>query len=207
MSDNRQAGRMILEDLQLFNQTVVLFEQEIEPEIRAKFSEATLTWAEEHGWSSFADDEDICKYWVAPLCWRFKDAKGDDSANPWFQVFSAEESASYRLADLCSIGSTGLSLRFYVFEKGLGFEGKKVWKKSLKAFGDKYAERLKPFGLFYDERGFHCPLKLDPTKLADAWGDDSYDELFEPLIAALDALEKAVPIFDEMIAEMRTVRI
>ncbi|AJE23552.1 hypothetical protein [Azotobacter chroococcum] len=205
MNTNKQAGRMILENLQLFNQAVVLFEQELEPEIRAKFSEAIQTWANEHGWSSWVDaTADIDNYSVAPPRWAFKDESGNDDANPWFEMGVVENSTNYYLAELFGVGSTSVTLWFCVNEKGLGFEGKKAWKKALQAVAEKYVEHLKPFGIVYDESYFHLPLKLDPSKLADAWSDDSYDELFEPLGAALDALEKAVTIFDEMLTEMRT---
>ncbi|CAI8951140.1 DUF4268 domain-containing protein [Pseudomonas sp. IT-P258] len=204
MNHNKQAGRMILGDLQLFNQAAVLFEQELEPEVLANFSELIQTWANDHRWSSMVDGEDIVGYWIAPPKWSFKDEKGGDRANPWYEIATVEESQNYCLANLCGVASTSVSLWFSVAEKDLGFEGKKAWKKSLQIVAQKYADYLKPLGFIYDDPYFHLPLKLDHAKLADAWGDDSYDELFEPLIAALEALEKAVPIFDEMIVEMRT---
>lgn len=203
MSNNKDAGRMILGDLGLFNQAVVLFEQELEPEIQTKFAEAIQSWADKHDWASWINAENIDGACVAPPKWSFKEESGDEDANPWFQFAPAESGDSYLLADLFGVGSTSVNWWFCIHEKGLGFESKKAWKKALQAVAEKYSERLKPLGIIYDEPYFNLPLKLDPTKLADAWGDDSYDELFEPLIAALDTLEKAVPILDEMVNEMR----
>lgn len=207
MSNNKEAGRMILGNLELFNQTVVLFKQELEPEILAKFAEAIQRWADKHGWTSVVDSEDIDDSWIAPQSWCFKEENDDDDANPWF-LFAPEDADDFssRLADLFGVGSTIVSWWFCVDEKRLGFEGregKKAWKKSWQAVAEKYAEHLNPFGVIYDGECFHLPLTLDPTKLADAWDNDNYDELFEPLIAALDTLEKAVPILDEMVNEMR----
>jgi len=34
----------------------------------------------------------------------------------------------------------------------------------------------------------YLPLQLDASKLADAWVNDDYDELKEPLVIALDNL-------------------
>jgi hypothetical protein len=203
MSNKKDAGRTILGSLELFNQAVVLFEQELEPEVRTKFAEALQGWADQHGWTAKTDSDDINEYWIAPPGWSFKEENGRDNANPWFALAQAEHSNSYALSDLFGVGSTSVNWWFCVHEKGLGFEGKRAWKKSFQAVAGKYAEHLNPLGVLYDEESFFLPLKLDPTKLADAWSDDDYDELFGPLIAALDILEKARPILDEMVNQIR----
>ncbi|MDO8775426.1 MAG: hypothetical protein Q7K57_43305 [Burkholderiaceae bacterium] len=200
MNERKEVGRMILADLQLFNQAVVIFGEECEPEIWDHFSMAIQEWTHENGWSCVLN-KDITGNWFSPPEWSHKGDKGCNDANLGF-VIDLDASPSYFVADLCGIGSAPVGLWFWVTEKALGFENKKAWKKSLQMVAEKYATRLKPLGFVYDELGFYLPLSLDPRKLADAWVDNSYEELFEPLVAALDKLKASTPIFNEMLAEM-----
>lgn len=201
MSDNKSAGRVILSELKMFNEAAVLFEQEVHPAFMNAFGEAIQNWAKEHGWSSSVDPDDP-SYLLAPPAWNLNNKKRDDDPGARFYWGLTEDDSGYILANLCGVGSVITGLWFALDEKAFG--GKRLWKQGLQAIASKYIERLKPLGFAYAEPDFYLPLRLDSGKLADAWSDDIYDDLLEPVVVALNTLDKAVPIFDELITEMRS---
>jgi len=113
-----------------------------------------------------------------------------------------DDDPSLTLANLCGIGTSSCIMWFEYDVRGKGTT------KAARSIGDKYAESLKNFGFSaFDKKlcSFYLPLQLDVSKLADAWMNDDYDELMEPLVTALDNLERAVPIFDEFMQELRSL--
>ena len=205
MSDNKEAGRMILADLKMFNAAAVLFEQEIQPAFMAAMSETIQSWAEKRDWHVEDGLDEDNHLWLAPRAWCFKTQRDEDDADPyfsWSRDTTDDVEESYALADLCGVG-TGISAIWFGYEiPGKG------WKKAVRSIGDNYAERLKCLGFSAfdkDENSFYLPLQLDASKLADAWMNDDYDELMEPLVTALDNLERAIPIFDEFMQELRSL--
>jgi hypothetical protein len=199
MSNEKDAGRLILADLALFNEAKVFFEKEIQPAVLDAFNEAVKDWANQHGWSSNAEwDQDNGKLslWLAPQ-WSFKDKKGGDDANPYFAFYWLDggKSPSYPLADLCGVGSERMGFWFEVKDKG--------WKKAVKPVVADYAEKLKPHKFVLKDIDFYRPLCLDPARLPDAWSEGDYDEILAPLVETLDALEKSWPIFNDLVTKVR----
>jgi len=205
MSDNKEAGRLILADLKMFNAATVLFEQEVQPAFMEALGETLQSWAEKRDWHPENFLTELYS-WLAPRAWCIENKRGEDDANPWFMwTLKTEDdgdSNSYALADLCGVG-TGISAFWFSYEiQGNG------WKKAARSIREKYADRLKSLGfsVFDNEKTpFYLPLQLDASKLADAWMNDDYDELMEPLVTALENLERAVPIFDEFMQELRSL--
>lgn len=205
MSDNKEAGRLILADLKMFNAAAVLFEQEVYPPIMEALGEATQNWAEKRDWH-VEDGLDEGNLWLAPRAWCSKNQRDEDDANPYFAWSRDSDDdndiESYALADLCGVGTNISTIWFCYDISGKG------WKKAARSIGEKYDERLKSLGFSAfdkDEISFYLPLRLDASKLADAWMNDDYDELMEPLVTALENLERAVPIFDEFMQELRSL--
>jgi len=65
MSDNKEAGRMILADLKMFNAATVLFEQEVYPAIMEALDEAIQNWAAKRDWHVEGTLEDY-NLWLTP---------------------------------------------------------------------------------------------------------------------------------------------
>jgi len=204
MSDNKEAGRLILADLKMFNAAVELFEQEIYPAILEAMGEAIQNWAEKHDWY-VADSVDEDSLWLAPRTWHFENHKNADDANPyfiWSRVTTEGEGNSYILADICGVGTSINAFRF-----GHEIQGK-GWKMAARSTRDDYADRLKShgFSIFDNEKNpFYLPWQLDVGKLADAWMNDDYDELMEPLMTALNNLKGSVETFDKFMVELRSL--
>jgi len=200
MNHNKQAGRLILENLDLFNETAILYET-IESDIYAKLCELIQIWTNSRDWTvDFLDGLGGSKLY-SPV---FRDENFPDRSNAWFEILVIQDTSDYFLADLCGVGTTTVGFWFGADAKALGFENKRAWNKRLQSVADRYGDRLSQFGIKLDDR-FYLPFTLDQKKLADAWADDIYDELFQPIKTALGTLENAVPIFDEMLREMRSI--
>jgi len=198
MSDNKEAGRIILADLKMFNEAVILFEQEIDPAFWLEFNKAIECWAKDRRWNIGGDMELENKYsWLAPEVYEEKlrfDFKSDvKQENGWL---------SYSLANLCGVGTAIGGLLFSYEVEGKG------WKRAARSIRDDYTDRLKPLGFSTsnsDENPFYLPLQLDASGLVDAWINDDFDELLCPLVTALGNLEKAVPILNEFVEEVRAL--
>lgn len=206
MNPNKQAGRMILTDLQLFNHAAVLLEKEIEPEILFSFTKVIQDWIKESNWIAELNDENIDYSWIAPEIWRYEGLRGCDDANPYFSLDRAVESDSYSLADLCGVGTVDYSFWFVVDEKRLEIP-KRKFKISWAAMVQNYIGRLKLLGFIYDGSRFHIPLRLDAARLADAWDEGDYEDFLVPLVVVLKSLAQAVPIFQEMITELESAAV
>ncbi|AKU10306.1 hypothetical protein AzCIB_0401 [Azoarcus sp. CIB] len=206
MSKNRDAGRLILEELPMFNEAARLFENEIQPDIQDAFNDTVKEWAIQHNWSSNVEwdwtPDSKTSLWLAPPGWSFKDQDGDDDANPcfWFGWSNRIGSENYHLVDLCGLSTDGMAFWFWLDPKA--FSGVRALKSAVKPLVAEYEKRLAQLGFVVDDVNFYLPVRLDPAKLADAWGDDAYDELFAPLKDALDKLKEAQPMFNELVAKI-----
>jgi hypothetical protein len=211
MSDNKEAGKLILADLAMFDQAVLLFKKEVAPEIHDKFAEAVKEWADRKEWLCNIDwdwsNTEKNSIWVAPKGWSTMGATDNDvTADLCFNFCWPIEvgSQSFPLADLCGVGSTSMGFWFGVDNSNFPGVKKPVWKSVLESLYAEYAERLKPFGVDPgSENDFYRILNLIPSELAAAYEEDDYGKAFAPLLTVLDALEEAWPIFDEMITKAR----
>lgn len=214
MNRNTEAGRLILADLKLFDQTTRLFEQELWPAIQKAFADALESWATDKEWTCCVKDDEITEFWLAPPQWCFtkttpKGKRTSVDADPRFSFAYIGETDSYPLADLCDVGSTQIALWFFIdnhkFEK-LGIANRKIWNSLLNAVTEEYIPRLQKCCFepcfIENESRFYIPVVLDAGAIADAWANNDYRKLFEPLTSALNNLEKSVKIFDEMMNEI-----
>lgn len=214
MSD-KEAGKLILADLAMFNQAVLLFEKEVSPEIQKEFADAIEAWAkqDDRNWLCNIDWDwgrtDRSCIWVAPPKWRIEgvaDADRIEDASPFFALVWADGTStdSYPLVELCGVGSKSMGFSFEINNDTFPGVNAKVWKNTMKPLCAEYAEKLKLKGFDFDgDIYFIQPLKLDSAKLAKDYDAEDYNESFAPLLTALDALGEAWPIFDEMITKAR----
>lgn len=80
-----------------------------------------------------------------------------------------------------------------------------LWKREYALVADQLTTiGFSHLGFSQKNKGFlFLPLVLDSMKLATAYENDDYSEVFIPLTEALGKLEKAVPIFDEILAKAK----
>jgi hypothetical protein len=202
MNQNKEAGRMILADLQLFNQAAVLYENEVQPEILTSVTNVIKAWIDDQGWRGDIGDDSLDDSWLAPGRWGFTNAKNIDDAKVFFGLCRTSDDASYALADLCGVGSA--SFRFwFVVDDPLIKKPKKKFDLAWQSLLQNYNGKLKPLGFVLEGTSFYLPLRLDPDHLVAAWGDDNYEDLLAPMGTALDVLAQATPIFQQLLDELK----
>ena len=107
------------------------------------------------------------------------------------------EGDSYDLADLCSVGQDDMGFIFRI--KHSEFGGKSKWNKFYKSLPMTIGSQLQALG--FNDCGlgvFFIPIKLDTNLLANAWENEDYVEIMQPVIAVLENIKQSVPIFDEL---------
>ncbi|MCX7075596.1 MAG: hypothetical protein NTZ45_02325 [Methylococcales bacterium] len=210
MSDEKEAGRLILKNLAMFNEAAVFFENEIQSKIQDEFTKIISRWIEENNaWEVTNEENEFIweisesSSWLSfiPSKWNYETA--------WFYfgwLDKVESPINYALTDLCGISSTRMGVCFNINQAAFG--GVKKWNNSLGQHSNEYIEKLKEFGFIFEKgwggiNTFKLPVKLDVEKLVVAWETDDYEEAFKPLTDALDTLETSWQKFDELIDKVK----
>ena len=45
---------------------------------------------------------------------------------------------------------------------------------------------------------FFIPIKLNPNLLVNAWENEDYEEIMQPVVTVLEKIKQSIPIFDEL---------
>jgi hypothetical protein len=216
MSKER-TGALIIRNLRLFESASKLFNIEIETGIFKAIDELTEGWAAKTKWrGSFDFVEDTI--WIAPPHWvplseptkgvRKKVVKEEPYAR--FELFggegdtlSAEATEDYWwLSRLCGVGSGEMGFRWQPDEGDLGIRGKKArWKTFIRERAPASVE--KGFKFEPDQGRFFLPVRVDPSRLAQAYESGSVEDGLEPITQALTRIEEVVPHFDNLLREIR----
>lgn len=201
MTDTREAGRIILENLGMFNEAAILYEESIQPEIFKEIEELVKDWADEQGWKHVADWEDL-NIWVAPVEWNASGNNEDAPSKAWFYLgWEDSDSNSYHLADICGTGQTAMGFWFLVNHPTFV---RKTWNSFLKSI-PAISRNISEIG-FVDkgkskEGVYFLPVTLSHQELATAWVNEDYAACFKPIEDALATLKEAQGIFDELLAK------
>jgi hypothetical protein len=190
----RKAGSVILANLAMFDESVVLFENEISPAFLKAFDKVVDDFAKEESWfvvASFADDEDCC--WFALPSWNMGiEDRNDYSA--WLAVTNySDGDNSFYLANLCGIGEA-LGFKFSVGAKHFG--GVRKWNNFYLNAASDFQSALADLGFSELKNGeFFIPITLSLEKVVQAWDDEAYDEAMQPVIDVLEKVKQAMPIW------------
>jgi len=196
--DAIRAGAIILNDLRLFNESIVFFESNVEPKICREIESLFNKWAGNANWKARGDVKDEGLY-VVPPDW-FVEA-GCYLAQFAFGPRSQEETASYYVADIFGAGETDWGFWFYV--EASQFEGKKKWNAFSKKLNDEIDELGKIGWIHMGCGAFFLKTNLSATSLPSAWENDDWEESLSPLKMTMDVLVTSKPIFDGIIANAR----
>ncbi len=194
MSESRKAGSVILANLAMFNESVMLFEDEIQPAFWEALSKAIEDWVNNPEWIGESD-----KYIkISPLKWRICSSEEEGYTAATFDwSFSEGNQRSYYLADLCGFGQDEMGFRFCV--KHDAFGGKSKWNKFCKALPVSISSGLQALGFNDEGLGmFFIPIKLNPNLLVNAWENEDYEEIMQPVVTVLEKIKQSIPIFDEL---------
>ncbi|HMX99074.1 MAG TPA: hypothetical protein PKL69_13025 [Agitococcus sp.] len=198
MSESRKAGSIILANLAMFNEAVVLFENEIQPQFLLELDKAIESWTKEQEWIGQFEEHTDGQTWLLPQEWLYDDAEGEKSSQARFTLgFFNGDSNAYYLADLCNVGQDEMG---FIFQVKYGeFGGKTAWNKFAKSVPISIVETLQGLGFNDCGKGvFFIPIKLNPNLLVSAWENEDYEELMQPVIVVLENIKQSVAIFNEV---------
>lgn len=200
-SEERQAGTLLLSQFKMFNEAVVVFEQQIDPAIWKGVDLCAAAFIKERGWEGETDIAESGAFWFAPKAWKV-----DEEYRYFYESFStSSEGPDFQLALLtgCGTEQAQFGFRFHPSKAIFGPD------RRLKAIASNIdqASRIALSKLMFQDLGkgaFFLPVTLDLALMADCWRENGEfppdHELFAPLRSALETLEKAVPIFDAIFA-------
>lgn len=204
MSDTREAGKMILENLGMFNEAVRLYEECIQPEIFSNIEQLVKRRAEAYGWEC-ADDWENTGIWVAPVEWNASENNKEAPSKAHFSFWWEEKDVtnSYELADICGVGQTTMGFWFEITPSTFG--GKTLWNAFAKTISAEMAQKIAEFGFRDKEKGtYFLPVKLQHMELASAWINEDYAECLKPINDALETLKAAQGVFDDLLTKALT---
>ncbi|WP_313112398.1 hypothetical protein [Pseudescherichia sp.] len=199
-NEERQAGTLLLSQFKMFNEAVVVFEQQIDPAIWKGIDLCAAEFIKARGWEGETDIAESGIFWFAPKAWMT-----DDAVYKYFyESFSnRSDEVDYELALLTGCGTEQGQFGFrFLPSKAIFGPDKKL--KAIASNIDQ-ASRI-ALSKFQDlgKGAFFLPVTLDLALMAACWQENGEfppdHELFAPLRSALETLEKAVPIFDAIFA-------
>ena len=201
-NEERQAGTLLLSQFKMFNEAVVVFEQQIDPAIWKGIDLCAAAFIKERAWEGETDIAESGTFWFAPKLWMT-----DDAVYKYFyESFSNHNNeVDYELALLTGCGTKQgqFGFRFLPSKAIFGPD------RRLKAIASNIdqAARIKLSKLKFQDLGkgaFFLPVTLDLSLMAECWQENGEfpadHELFAPLRSALETLEEAFPIFDDIFA-------
>lgn len=209
MADETKAGALLLSQIGMFNEAKIHWENVVEPEILGAIDAIVENYAEGSGWDGKFDiNDDNC--WIAPPSWKVADQKKKSiykaKISLSFDNDNEDDSEDYWTARFCKQGKEGNRAGFYFEVNSSEFSGKNPWKAYAQKIDSDFVKELTAMK-FEDasDGAFFLPIELDSGLLAKAWetyGADSdnlaEDDCFKPVIAALESIEKSIPIFDKI---------
>lgn len=206
MSDEKKAGALILSQLGMFNESRKLFENTVETAILDGFDRAVEKFAEVNDWvGKFELSGDDSECWLAPKDWNSAEPGEEPDVKARFKVHCINDDDDYWTALFCGQGGSG-------GEAGFSFSVRPNKEKGGKTAWNKYAQLIDPALILnlasdgFKNLGkgvFMLPVRLDVNLLASTWEENekfSYDDdVFFPLVQALEKLKTAQNIFNQIL--------
>lgn len=196
-SEERQAGTLLLSQFKMFNEAVVVFEQQIDPAIWKGIDLCAAAFIKARGWEGETDIAESGAFWFAPKAWRV-----DEEYKYFYEsFFTSQNDTDYGLALLtgCATRQGQFGFRFLPSKAIFGPD------RRLKAIASNIdqASRIALSKLTFQDLGkgaFFLPVRLDLALMAECWQENGEfppdHALFAPLRSALEILETAKPIFE-----------
>ena len=209
MTNEFQAGKMILSQIGMFNEAVNLLVEGVEPALLGAVDECVEAFAKAEQWDGIFDlagDDSEC--WLAPAQWNVGEDSDDFDPKAWFAIEAInDDNDDYWSALLCNQGSESGEAGF-MFGVDEGTYGKmKAWNRSFSEIDEAAIAKLiiLDFKIVEHKRKktFFLPIHLDAAMLAETWGNDGdfsdVDPCFDPVKVALEKVKTAWPIFDAIL--------
>ena len=206
MANENKAGALILSQLGMFNESVVFFENTVQPSILEGIDKVVEDFSEENGWVGSFDLAGDLDCWLAPSEWGLPDTEDEIDPKAWFAVDTINDDDDYWIARFCGQGVAGGEIGFHFYVKHKDFGGKNAWKAYAKRIDSALISKLVALGFKNIGEGvFFLPVHLDANLLASTWEDSGKfsddDEVFDPVREVLEKLQQAKGIFSEIMSK------
>lgn len=208
MTQNHTAGTLLFKQLKTFNESVVYFEQTLQPALLKAIQDCVEDFCSSgsdwHGHFDFPKEDDCC---LAPLHWLIE--QGEEEVSFQKQTHKAiiyidcsEDNDDHWSALFCGVGTAGGEAGFMFDCDGKAFGGKNAWKKCVRQ-ATSQLDQLAKLGFKNQGNGnFFLPVRLNTDALASTWEEsgkfDKDDDCFQPVRDALECIAKAAPVFDAL---------
>ena len=208
MTQNHTAGTLLFKQLKTFNESVVYFEQTLQPALLKAIQDCVEDFCSSgsgwHGHFDFPEEFD-CR--LAPLHWLIEQGEEEVSFQKQthkaiFKINSIEDNYDYWSALFCGVGTACGEAGFMFDCDGKAFGGKNAWKKCVRK-ATSQLDQLAKLGFKNQGNGnFFLPVRLNTDALASTWEEsgkfDKDDDCFQPVRDALECIAKAAPVFDAL---------
>jgi len=207
MSENneKEAGKLILSNFQMFAEAMQLFFQQVEPTFLRALDKLIENNSMHMGWHSEVDFYENVETWFCPAEWVLPDSKYKASAY-FFLTYSAGTSEdACSLENLCGING-GIGFGFWV--NPVEFGSGRRWRDFLRNHTPEINGVLMSRGFIIDADvdrtgAFFLPFRLNIAELTDAWLKDEYDVLLQPVADAMQVIESSLPVFEDLLGRAK----
>ncbi|MBC7163158.1 MAG: hypothetical protein H5U26_13770 [Immundisolibacter sp.] len=203
MSEDKKAGQLILSQLKMFNEAAVLFEQVVEPAILKGIDVTVDSFAEKNDWDGEYELESDNDCWLAPKAWITNPGEEGPKFKAQFAIDYIDGDDDFWSALFCDVATQGGRAGF-LFKIDVGAFGLRNTRSAwVKTIPQELISKLTALGFQNRNKGnFFLPVTLDNQMLANSfleYGEFTEDDdIFAPLLSALEILKQAVPIFDQI---------
>lgn len=200
MSETREAGALILSQLEMFNETVKLYATVIHPAVQDALVNLFIETAEDQNWiGGYAESE--AELWLGLANWNAAESGEKVAPKASIDLVDLSDNDDFYIAALCGFSGASAGFKFFVDPRAYG--GSNQWKKYVQSWAEttpKCVQHIKELGFRDLGNGEFClPVQLDAKALADAYQNDDYDEALRPLQTAFDTIKSALPHFDQIL--------
>lgn len=208
MTQNHTAGTLLFKQLKTFNESVVYFEQTLQPALLKAIQDCVEDFCSSgsgwHGHFDFPEEFD-CR--LAPLHWLIEQGEEEVSFQKQthkaiFKIHYIEDNDDYWPALFCGVGTAGGEAGFMFDCDGKAFGGKNAWKRCVRQATSQLDQLAKLGFKDLGDGNFFLPVRLNTDALASTWEEsgkfDKDDDCFQPVRDALECIAKAAPVFDAL---------
>ena len=208
MTQNHTAGTLLFKQLKTFNESVVYFEQTLQPALLKAIQDCVEDFCSSgSGWHGHFDFPEEFDCHLAPLHWLIEQGEEEVSFQKQthkatFEINYIEDNYDYGSALFCGVGTAGGEAGFMFDCDVKAFGGKHAWRRCVRQATSQLDQLAKLGFKDLGDGNFFLPVRLNTDDLASTWEEsgtfDKDDDCFQPVQDALARIAKAVPVFDAL---------